>query len=128
VFDSKEVYFTPLEGSRCMVHIRRKWITSSPEKAIEVAYTDETLRAYTRKKLGIDEATAELLEDKHFIHVRSTHDWHRIVRELKRLFSWLPVGHSWRHHGAENDLAHAVVNQMRHSFTSYNANPRNLLS
>jgi hypothetical protein len=96
--------FTPLEGSRCMVHIRRKWITSSPEKAIEVAYTDETLRAYTRKKLGIDEATAELLEDKHFIHVRSMHDWHRIVRESKRLFSLLPVGHNWRHHGAENDL------------------------
>jgi hypothetical protein len=42
-----------------MVKIKQKWITSSPEKAIEVAYTDDILSAYTRKKLGIDEATAE---------------------------------------------------------------------
>jgi hypothetical protein len=96
--------FTPLKGSRCMVRIKRKWITSSSEKAIETAYTDDILSVYTQKKLGIDEATAELLEDKHFLHVRSTHDWHRIARESKRLFSWLPVGHNWRHHGAENDL------------------------
>ena len=76
-----------------MVRIKTKWITSSPEKAIETAYTDDILGVYMQKKLGIDEATAELLEDKHFMHVRSTHDWHRIARESKRLFGWLPVGH-----------------------------------
>jgi hypothetical protein len=41
--------FTPLRGSRCMVHIKKKWITLSPEKAIETAYTDDILYVYTQK-------------------------------------------------------------------------------
>ena len=41
--------FTPLRGSRCMVHIKKKWITLSPEKAIETAYTDDILNVYTQK-------------------------------------------------------------------------------
>jgi hypothetical protein len=56
------------------------------------------------RKLNISAQVGEMLEDKHLIHVRSTQDWHRIVRTSKMLFGWLPVGHNWRHHCADNDL------------------------
>jgi hypothetical protein len=75
-----------------------------PDKATEHAFAETPLREYTTRKLNISPQVLEMLEDKHFTHVRSTHDWHRIVRTSKMLFGWLPVGHNRRHHGTDNDL------------------------
>jgi hypothetical protein len=96
--------FTPLKGSRCMIKIGEKWVTSEPDKAIERAFSEPSLKEYTIQRLKLSAPAAALLEYKHFLHVRSTYDWHRIARSSKMLFGWLPVGHNWRHHGADNDL------------------------
>lgn len=87
-----------------MVRIGDKWVTSEPDKAIERAFAETPLKEYTMHRLEISATVVDLLEDKHFIHVRSMHDWHHIARASKLLFGWLLVGHNWYHHGANNDL------------------------
>jgi hypothetical protein len=96
--------FRPLPGSRCMLRIKSKWITSRPDEIIQRAFVKEPLEEYTAQRLKIPlEVVAET--DREAIgSVRSTHRWARLARGSKLLFHWMPVGHNWKHHGAENDL------------------------
>ena len=76
---------------------------NTPIQGKQTAFSTEPLKEYTKKRLHIDDETLASLESKHFEIVRSTHKWARLARDSKRLFGWLPVGHNWKHHGADND-------------------------
>ena len=93
----------PLPGARCMLKIKNRWIGTRPDKAVQEAFSKGPLEEYIKHRLQIDDEALSTLEYKHFEIVRSTHRWARLIRESKRLFGWLPVGHNWRHHGADND-------------------------
>jgi hypothetical protein len=98
------VPFSPLPGCRCMLRIRDRWITSRPDEAIKVAFVSEPLKEYTAKRLGIPLETVDELDQEAMGTVRSMQKWSQRGRGAKMLFGWLPVGHNWKHHGAESDL------------------------
>jgi hypothetical protein len=98
------VPFSPLPGCRCMLRIRNRWITSRPDEAIKVAFVSEPLKEYTAKRLGIPLETVDELDQDAMGTVRSMQKWSQRGRGAKMLFGWLPVGHNWKHHGAESDL------------------------
>jgi hypothetical protein len=66
--------FIPLKGSRCMVRIGDKWVTSETDKAIERAFSETSLKEYTMQRLKLNATAAGMPENKHFLHVRSTYD------------------------------------------------------
>jgi hypothetical protein len=96
--------FAPLPGSRCMLWIKNKWITSRPDEIIQRAFVKEPLEEYTAQRLKIPLEVVAEIDQEAIGNVRGTHRWARLARVSKLLFHWLPVGHNWKHHGAENDL------------------------
>ena len=92
-----------------------------PDKATEHAFAETPLREYTTRKLNISPQVLEMLEDKHFTHVRSTRTTGTVLFGHPKCYL---VGCQWDIIGAIMALtmtcAHAVEHRMRCFFTSSN--------
>ena len=95
--------YSPLPGAKCMVKIQGTWISSRIDKAIQLIPAAEAQKKYIREKLGISEDAVKDIDTETIAAARAGHLWNRTARITKMMNKWLPVGHNWRHHGADND-------------------------
>jgi hypothetical protein len=58
---------------------------------------------YLVKRLQIQESSIPDIDSEVIAAARSSHSWPRLARTSKMMNYWLPVGHNWKHHGADND-------------------------
>ena len=102
--DTPDHPFTPLPGTRAMLKLGTKWITSRYEDRIRDAHTSVAIREYAIKRLNITGAIYDEIDWPAIGRVQKRHKSHRKIRTVKMLWRWLPVGHNWRHHGATTDI------------------------
>jgi hypothetical protein len=86
-----------------MVKIAGTWISNQVDKAIQMIPSTIAQEKYLVKRLRIQEASIKDIDDEVNAAARSDHSWARLARTSKMMNYWLPVGHNWRHHGADND-------------------------
>lgn len=96
--------FRPLPGARCMLRVQNRWISQKAETALSTLPALAELKTYLTSRLKLDPEVVEEIDQEAISAVRATHSWARTVRVSKLLSYWLPVGHNWGHHGADNDL------------------------
>jgi hypothetical protein len=96
--------FTPPPGARCMVSVRGKWIGQDVDRAVQILPAEEQLRQYLESRLSLPRAVIDTIDTGVILTARSAHGWARIARVSKMMTGWMPVGHNWRHHGADNNL------------------------
>jgi hypothetical protein len=95
--------YSPLPGAKCMIKVRGSWISQRVDKAIQQIPSAAAQEKFLMKKLRIDEVAIRDIDQETIAAARSGHGWARFARTSKMMNHWLPVGHNWRHHGAEND-------------------------
>lgn len=86
-----------------MIKVRGSWISQRVDKAIQLIPSAAAQEAFLKKKLHIDEEGIRDIDQEAIAAARSGHGWARLARTSKMMNLWLPVGHNWRHHGADND-------------------------
>jgi hypothetical protein len=96
--------FAPPPGARCMVAIGGTWIGGDIDRAIQILPAEEQLRTYLEERLALPRDVIDSIDTGAISTARSVHRWAQTVRKSKMMTGWMPVGHNWRHHGAENDL------------------------
>lgn len=95
--------YSPLPGAKCMLKVKGSWISQRVDKAIQLIPSAAAQETFLMKKLRIDEVAIRDIDQEAIAAARSGHGWARLARTSKMMNLWLPVGHNWRHHGAEND-------------------------
>jgi hypothetical protein len=96
--------FAPPPGARCMVLVRGEWIGQDVDKAVQLLPAEEQLKQYLESRLLLPRAVIDTIDTDAILTARSAHGWARVARVSKMMTGWMPVGHNWRHHGADNDL------------------------
>ena len=86
-----------------MVKVHGSWISSRIDKATQLIPAAEAQMKYIREKLKISEDAVQDIDVETIAAARAGHSWIRTARTSKMMNQWLPVGHNWRHHGADND-------------------------
>jgi hypothetical protein len=64
---------------------------------------EEAQTAFILEKLKILEDAVQDIDIETIAAARAGHTWTRTARTTKKSNRWVPVGHNWRHHGADND-------------------------
>lgn len=95
--------FAPLPGSRCMIKISGRWITSRIDRAMQVIPSAKAQEAYLLHRLKTTPDAITNIDSEVIAAARSNHSWPRTARTTKLMISWLPVGHNWKKHGADNN-------------------------
>jgi hypothetical protein len=95
--------FHPLPGARCMLKIAGKWITGRVDKAMQLIPGERAQEEYLSQRLKIPPTAVKDIDREVIAAARSTHSWPRLARTTKLMTYWLPVGHNWRKHGADNN-------------------------
>ena len=95
--------YNPLPGARCMVKIAGTWISNRVDKAMQMIPSTIAQEKYLVTRLRIQESSIKDIDDEVIAAARSDHSWARLARTSKMMNYWMPVGHNWRHHGADND-------------------------
>jgi hypothetical protein len=95
--------YSQLPGAKCMVKVYGSWISSRVDKAVQLIPAEEAQIAFIREKLKISEDAVQDIDIETIAAARAGHTWARTARTTKMMTRWLPVGHNWRHHGADND-------------------------
>jgi hypothetical protein len=96
--------FRPPPGARCMVSVQGVWIGQDIDRAVQILPAGDQLKQYLEGRLTLPREVIESIDTGVISTVRSTHKWARTARVSKMMTGWMPVGHNWRHHGADNDL------------------------
>jgi hypothetical protein len=73
------------------------------DRALQIGFVEAELREYVAKRLEIELATVDEIDQEVIAAARAANKWAKTARISKLMFGWLPVGHNWRHHGAESD-------------------------
>eukprot|EP00956_Cyclotella_meneghiniana_P018460 scaffold30735_cov52-Cyclotella_meneghiniana.AAC.7 len=94
--------FHPLKGSKCMLRIRGRWITTRVDKAIQDRKGEYDIKKYLLTRLAITEEALEDIDTAAIEAARSVHTLGRTVRTSKMMVRWLPIGAHCHHHGAHN--------------------------
>lgn len=102
--DDTPIPFHPLKGSKCMLKVSGKWITTRVDKAIQHIKGETELKTYLMKKLRLQPDALNDIDTEALKSARSVHTWSRTVRTSKMMTKWLPVGKNFLHHGGHNSL------------------------
>jgi hypothetical protein len=79
------------------------WVSTRVDRALQIGFVEAELREYVAKCLEIELATVDEIDQEVIAAAHAAHKWAKTARISKLMFGWLPVGHNWRHHGAESD-------------------------
>jgi hypothetical protein len=91
-------------GSCCMLSVHGCWISQKAETALATLPALSDLKGYIASRLKLEPTIVDEIDQDVIAAVRATHSWAGTARISKLLSFWLPVGHNWRHYGADNDL------------------------
>jgi hypothetical protein len=86
-----------------MLQIAGKWVTGRVDKALQLIPGERTQEEYPSQRLKIPPAAVTDIDREAIAAARSNHSWLRLAQTTKLMTYWLPVGHNWRKHGADNN-------------------------
>jgi hypothetical protein len=95
--------YEPLPGAKCVLRISGSWVSARVDKAMQMVTATIAQEKYLATRLRVAESTISDIDNEVIAAARSNHKWPRLARTSKMMNYWLPVGHNWRHHGADND-------------------------
>ena len=105
--DERPVQFEPLPGSKYVIRVADKWVTTTTrvDTVLQDIISTARIRLYLLEGLMISEWELDDIDTDALGAARSVHNWSRTARTSKMLLvQWLPVGRHWFHHGAHNSL------------------------
>ena len=86
-----------------MLKVSGSWVSARVDKAIQMVPATIAQEKYLVTRLRVEASTIPDIDSEVIAAARSNHTWPRLARTSKMMNYWLPVGHNWRHHGADND-------------------------
>ena len=86
-----------------MLRISGTWVSARVDKTMQMVTATIAQEKYLVTRLRVAESVIPDIDNEVIAAARSNHKWPRLARTSKMMNSWLPVGHNWRHYGADNN-------------------------